>query len=99
MNAPSEIPVPFIFSDSAASKVAQLIDEEGNPDLKLRVFVTGGGRTLYAIDARSGATLWQYDLGQQGYANPMTYRGRDGKQYVVIATGGGSTSKLMAFAF
>ncbi len=43
MNAPSEIPVPFIFSDSAASKVAQLIDEEGNPDLKLRVFVTGGG--------------------------------------------------------
>jgi quinoprotein glucose dehydrogenase len=63
------------------------------------VFVTGGGRTLYAIDARSGATLWQYDLGQQGYANPMTYRGRDGKQYVVIATGGGSTSKLMAFTF
>ena len=43
MNAPTEIPVPFIFSDSAASKVAQLIDEEGNPDLKLRVFVTGGG--------------------------------------------------------
>ena len=43
MNAPSEIPVPFIFSDSAASKVAQLIDEEGNPELKLRVFVTGGG--------------------------------------------------------
>jgi glucose dehydrogenase len=29
----------------------------------------------------------------------MTYRGKDGKQYVVIATGGGSTSKLMAFAF
>jgi iron-sulfur cluster insertion protein len=43
MNAPAEIPVPFIFSDSAASKVAQLIDEEGNPELKLRVFVTGGG--------------------------------------------------------
>jgi len=63
------------------------------------VFVTGGGRTLYAIDSRTGATLWQYDLGQQGYANPMTYRGKDGKQYVVIATGGGSTSKLMAFAF
>lgn len=43
MNAPTEIPVPFVFTDAAASKVAQLIDEEGNPELKLRVFVTGGG--------------------------------------------------------
>lgn len=43
MNAPVEMPVPFVFSDSAADKVAKLIDEEGNPDLKLRVFVTGGG--------------------------------------------------------
>lgn len=31
------------FTDSAAKKVAQLIWEEGNPDLKLRVFITGGG--------------------------------------------------------
>src|SRR5947199_6393515 len=38
-----EPPPPLVFSDSAASKVKQLIDEEGNPDLKLRVFVTGGG--------------------------------------------------------
>ena len=62
------------------------------------VFVTGGGRVLYAIDSRSGATLWQSDLGQQGYANPMTYRTRAGQQFVLVATGGGSTSKLMAFA-
>jgi len=34
---------PLIFTDSAASKVKGLIDEEGNPDLKLRVFVAGGG--------------------------------------------------------
>lgn len=34
---------PFNFSDSAANKVKELIAEEGNPDLKLRVFVTGGG--------------------------------------------------------
>lgn len=31
------------FSDSAAAKVAELIAEEGNPNLKLRVFITGGG--------------------------------------------------------
>jgi len=34
---------PLIFTDSAASKVRQLIDEEGNEALKLRVFITGGG--------------------------------------------------------
>ena len=38
-----EMPSPLVFSDSAASKVKSLIEEEGNPDLKLRVFVTGGG--------------------------------------------------------
>lgn len=43
MNAPTEMPVPINFTDSAASKVKELIQEEGNPDLKLRVFVTGGG--------------------------------------------------------
>jgi iron-sulfur cluster insertion protein len=37
------MPAPINFTDSAAQKVAQLIEEEGNPDLKLRVFVQGGG--------------------------------------------------------
>ena len=39
----NEMPAPFVFTDSAAAKVADLIAEEGNPDLKLRVFVQGGG--------------------------------------------------------
>ena len=43
MNAVTEMPTPFIFTDSAAGKVRALIEEEGNPELKLRVFVTGGG--------------------------------------------------------
>ncbi|MDR2196225.1 MAG: iron-sulfur cluster insertion protein ErpA [Gallionellaceae bacterium] len=34
---------PLLFTDSAANKVKELIDEEGNTDLKLRVFVSGGG--------------------------------------------------------
>jgi len=34
---------PLFLSDSAVSKVRELVDEEGNEDLKLRVFVTGGG--------------------------------------------------------
>ncbi|RQS34780.1 iron-sulfur cluster insertion protein ErpA [Burkholderia sp. Bp8992] len=39
----TDMPLPFVFTDAAADKVKQLIDEEGNPDLKLRVFVQGGG--------------------------------------------------------
>ncbi|MDW5416918.1 iron-sulfur cluster insertion protein ErpA [Iodobacter sp. CM08] len=39
----TDMPIPFVFTDSAAEKVRDLIIEEGNPDLKLRVFVTGGG--------------------------------------------------------
>lgn len=41
--ATDEMPVPLVFTDSAASKVAELVAEEGNPELKLRVFVQGGG--------------------------------------------------------
>lgn len=43
MNAVAEMPVPLIFTDSAARKVKELIEEEGNAELKLRVFVSGGG--------------------------------------------------------
>lgn len=43
MNAPTDMPAPLVFTDSAANKVKELIAEEGNADLKLRVFVTGGG--------------------------------------------------------
>lgn len=62
------------------------------------LFVTGGGATLYAIDARDGAVLWSADLGQNGYATPMTYRTRAGKQFVVIATGAATGARLVAFA-
>jgi quinoprotein glucose dehydrogenase len=62
------------------------------------VFLTGGGRTLYAIDSRTGEYKWEHDLGQVAYSNPMTFRSRAGKQYIVIATGAGTTSKLVAFA-
>ena len=41
--ATDDMPPPLIFTDSAAGKVKELVDEEGNPELKLRVFVQGGG--------------------------------------------------------
>jgi iron-sulfur cluster insertion protein len=40
-NAPP--PPPIVFTDAAASKVGELIKEEQNPELKLRVFISGGG--------------------------------------------------------
>jgi iron-sulfur cluster insertion protein len=42
-NVASEMPDPLIFTNAAASKVKSLIDEEDNPNLMLRVFVSGGG--------------------------------------------------------
>ena len=43
METVTETPDILVFTDSAATKVRELIEEEGNPELKLRVFVTGGG--------------------------------------------------------
>ncbi|WP_328587304.1 iron-sulfur cluster biosynthesis family protein, partial [Cysteiniphilum halobium] len=34
---------PLNFTDAAALKVKELISEEDNNDLKLRVYITGGG--------------------------------------------------------
>ncbi len=36
-------PSPLVFTDAAAKKVSELIQEEDNPDLMLRVFIIGGG--------------------------------------------------------
>jgi iron-sulfur cluster insertion protein len=33
----------IVFTDAAARKVQELVLEEGNPDLKLRVYISGGG--------------------------------------------------------
>ena len=44
MNAVTDTPAfPVLFTDSAVAKVSELINEEGNPNLKLRIYVTGGG--------------------------------------------------------
>ena len=47
-----------------------------------------------AIDARTGRELWVTKLDRRGNANPMTYQGKDGKQYVAIV----ATDTLAAFA-
>lgn len=43
MTSEVEMALPIYFSDNAAKRVKALIEEEDNADLKLRVYVTGGG--------------------------------------------------------
>jgi quinoprotein glucose dehydrogenase len=58
-----------------------------------------------AFDAKTGKELWATKLGGAAQATPMTYQGRDGRQYVVItSTGGGffnnpvTDDSIMAYA-
>ena len=60
--------------------------------------VTAGGlvfigatvdKRFRAFDAKNGRELWSFPLPAHAHANPMTFRGKSGRQYVVIAAGGG----------
>jgi quinoprotein glucose dehydrogenase len=54
------------------------------------VFIAGtNDARLRAFDAESGRELWADRLEASGHATPMTYRGKSGRQFVVIAAGGG----------
>jgi quinoprotein glucose dehydrogenase len=85
----------------------------GTPNLGGSIVTDGGvvfiGATtdsrFRAFDARTGEQLWVGDLEASAYATPMTYMGKKtGKQFVVIAAGGGGyfigkvSDVLVAFA-
>jgi quinoprotein glucose dehydrogenase len=46
-------------------------------------------KRIRAFETATGRLLWQHELPAGGKATPMTYMGRDGRQYVVVAAGGG----------
>ena len=53
------------------------------------VFMAGTlNPAIFAFDVERGVELWKADLPTSARATPMTYRGPDGKQYVVICAGG-----------
>ena len=69
----------IFFSDSAAGRVAQLIKEEKTPELRLRVYITGGGCSGFSYgfsfdenlkDGDSGV----YNQGVQLVVDPMSYQ-------------------------
>ncbi len=52
------------------------------------VFAAATDDRFYAYDSRRGRLLWQVKMPASSDAGPMTYMGKDGRQYVVIAAGG-----------
>jgi quinoprotein glucose dehydrogenase len=62
------------------------------------VFIGGGDPYLYAFDKTTGREIARVATPQRTTANPMTYRTRAGRQFVVIANGTGTDGTLAAFA-
>jgi glucose dehydrogenase len=62
------------------------------------IFAGCGDSAVHAIDKTTGKDLWTFPLPRRTTATPMTYIGKDGRQYVVIATGNGTDAVLLAFA-
>ena len=99
MSAVVEMPLPFVFTDSAANKVKELIEEEGNADLKLRVFVTGGGCSGFQYGFTFDEVANEDDTAMQKngvtlLVDPMSYQylvgaeidyteGLEGSQFVI----------------
>ena len=87
------------FTDSAANKVKQLIADEGNDNLKLRVFVTGGGCSGFQYGFNFDENVQDGDMsvdnaGVTLVIDPMSYQyligakidykeGLEGSQFVI----------------
>src|SRR5690554_255256 len=72
-------PSPLLFTDAAASKVKDLLAEEGNPELKLRVFVQGGGCSGFQYGFTFDETINDDDTtidkaGVQLLVDPMSFQ-------------------------
>ncbi len=73
------------------------IKNTGAPNLGGSIATAGGlvfiGATndsrFRAFDSRSGRLLWEQPIDANGHTIPITYLGKDGKQYVAIMAGGG----------
>jgi quinoprotein glucose dehydrogenase len=62
------------------------------------VFIGGGDGYFYAFETKTGKEIWRAKVPYANTANPMTYRARSGRQFIVMATGTGTENALVAFA-
>jgi len=78
--APVDTPPPaLVFTDAAAAKVKDLLEEEGNPALCLRVFVQGGGCSGFQYGFTFDETVNEDDTtivknGVQLLVDPMSFQ-------------------------
>jgi len=94
-----QMPDPLVFTENAALKVKELIEEEGNPDLMLRVFVSGGGCSgfQYGFTFAEGVDDGDTEVKKEGVKlliDPMSFQyltgaeidyteGLEGSQFVI----------------
>jgi len=101
-----EVPLGTMLPDAPAA-----MQGLGSPNLGGPIVTAGGlvfiaatlDQRMRAYDIDTGAELWSAKLPAGGKATPMTYRGKNGTQYVVIAAGGdggrfGKSDRVVAFA-
>ena len=62
------------------------------------VFIGGGDGYFYAFDSATGREISRIRIPHTNTANPMTYRTRSGRQFIVMAVGGQPAGQLVAFA-
>ena len=91
---------------------ARGFDQTGTPNIGGTIATATGvifigasiDRRFRAFDATNGMLLWETTLEASAHATPMTFMGRNGRQYVVVAAGGDGLlqsavgSKIVAFA-
>ena len=96
---PSAPPASLVFTDAAANKVKQLIEDEANENLKLRVFVSGGGCSGFQYGFTFDETLQDGDTSVENggvtlLVDPMSFQylmgaeidyseGLEGAQFVI----------------
>ena len=94
-----QLDAPLAFSTAAAAKVSELISEEGNADLKLRVYIQGGGCSGFQYGFEFDEQMQDGDTcvenqGVRLLIDPMSYQylvgaeidyreGLDGAQFVI----------------
>ncbi|MEZ5286917.1 MAG: PQQ-binding-like beta-propeller repeat protein [Vicinamibacterales bacterium] len=61
------------------------------------LFVGGSDVAFHALDTRTGEEIWRMALPRRVTGTPMTYRSRQGRQFVVVATSSGADASLVAF--
>jgi quinoprotein glucose dehydrogenase len=62
------------------------------------IFIGGGDGYFYAFETKTGKEVWRAKIPYASTANPMTYRTKSGKQFIIMATGASDQNALLAFA-